>query len=160
MVVIGWATSQLRQVQSHIFNFTISLRGINMITKDLLRALREDINAALTTVGKKHGVNLAAANASFTSDSATFKLQVAWVGKGKGGKVQSTEERTIAQAEKDWEQQAKLWGFNPKMLGKTIKSNGKTYTIKGLMPRRRAYPILAQGTDGKLTLFKTSVLGK
>jgi hypothetical protein len=46
------------------------------ISKDLLAALRPDINAALKAVGLKHGVELEACNASFTLMNATYKLEV------------------------------------------------------------------------------------
>lgn len=45
------------------------------ITRDDLRDIRNDINAALASVAAKHGLRtLAAGNASFTGDAFTIKL--------------------------------------------------------------------------------------
>lgn len=51
------------------------------ITRDILKAIRGDIDAALAAVGEKHGVILKAGNASFSEANFTFKLE----GTIKGG---------------------------------------------------------------------------
>lgn len=46
------------------------------ITKDLLKQLRVDMNAALLAVAQKHGVSISTGNASFNAEQATFKVDI------------------------------------------------------------------------------------
>jgi len=45
-----------------------------MITKDMLKVVRSDINEALKSVGEKHGLSLELGSIKFTSESFDAKL--------------------------------------------------------------------------------------
>lgn len=47
-----------------------------MFDKDQVRAIRNDIDAALAAVAKKYGVAIGCGNARFTATTIDFKLQV------------------------------------------------------------------------------------
>jgi hypothetical protein len=111
------------------------------ITKDLLRALRVEIDAALAEVGKRHGVSLATGNASFTETQATFKLLVL-AGEGK---------TTVdARKEKLAEALAYLKVYYPKLdTTVTYMDRGRAYKITGYNGRSRVAPIIITRDDGK-----------
>jgi hypothetical protein len=44
---------------------------------------------------------------------------------------------------------AKLFGFEPDDLGKEFSFQGQSYTICGLKPKSRKYPVIAQSAGGK-----------
>lgn len=50
---------------------------MNKITNELVTTLRAEINAALEAVAEKHGLEIHAGNATYTSTSVTFKVEVA-----------------------------------------------------------------------------------
>lgn len=115
------------------------------ITRELLRTLRADIDAALAAVGKKHGVVLNAGNASFTPTSASFKLHAVLA---DAPKVDPDVE-----AADDWRALARRFQLEPDWLGKSFVSGGRPFTIVGLLPNRPKRPVLARGSNGKGYVF-------
>ena len=59
---------------------------------------------------------------------------------------------TIAGAEpqeaQDFRQYADMFGLKPDDLGRTFLDRGRRFTIVGLLPRSRSYPVLAQNDRG------------
>jgi hypothetical protein len=107
---------------------------MDTISKESLKQLRDDIDAALKAVGDKHGVALRAGNASYTATNATFKLEV------------STSFNRFCT----------LYGFKPENLGATFQNRGVTFTLIGLDRKSRKYPVLARNAkDGKTYKFDT-----
>lgn len=118
------------------------------ITKDLLKALRADCNAALAEVAKKHGVILQVGNASFSGETATFKLEVA-----KTDGATQGESIIVIKARDDWATYAPIFGMEAEWLGQSFRRSGSTYKILGVMPKRSKYPILVS-KDGKEILMQ------
>lgn len=107
------------------------------VTRDLLRVLRDELNAAIAPIAAKHGVALQVGNASFTPTTATFKLEVGILdGAPEGASTQ------VIKAQADWKRLARSFGLDPAWLGKSFSYAGVTATILGLMPKRTKYPIL------------------
>ena len=122
------------------------------ITKSKVQQLREDMNKALAAVGKKHGVTITAGNARFDDLSVTFKTE-AKVNSVAGGKP-------VAQAE--FERNARLVGLDPKDFGRVfIGASGVKFTVSGVKPRNRKYPVIATNARGVAYKFPVSaILGK
>lgn len=119
------------------------------ITRPLLKALRDEINAALEAVAEKHGIAIETGSASFTERTATFKLNIAIRGEGAEG-----ESAAVLKAAADWEARAILYGLKKEWLGDTFLYGAKPMVILGLMPKRSRFPILARDTStGKETLL-------
>src|SRR3982751_3226095 len=116
------------------------------ITKELLKALRADIDTALKAVGEKHGVLLRAGNCSFTEVSATFKLEAT------AGATSAADAATL-KAAADWKKNAVYFDLNPLWLGKSFTVGGKTYEILGLMPKRQKFPVLVKDEAGTQRLY-------
>lgn len=107
---------------------------ITKFDKPTLRALRADIDAALASVGAKHGIDLKAGNASFDATIATFKLNCSLL--SSDGKVETKE--MIA-----------LKAYYPALVGKQLSIGPKTHgTIVGFNRNAQKYPFLLQTPKG------------
>jgi len=123
-----------------------------VIDRNLLTALRKDIDAALASVAKKHGVTLETGSARFAETYATFKLNVALV--GKGGMAASKAAETF-------KLMASLWSMKASDLNKPVVlpwgNTGDTYDFVIVGARRKsAAAILCKGDDGKIWCYKPS----
>lgn len=104
-----------------------------VITRALLAQLKTEIDAAIKTVGDRHGIDLKAGNASFSDSNFALKIE----GVVKGG--ETGEAQTFLR-------NATRFGLSNDDLGKTIKLRGRGYTITGM---NRGGSILANRDDGK-----------
>lgn len=119
------------------------------ITRDLLKSLRPEIQAALTQIGKAHGLTIELGNATFNPTSATFKLLMV-------APTDSTAPGDSAQVQKaaaDFKTYAATYGLKADDLGRSFTHGGSSFVIKGLMPRRAKFPILCEKSSGKLILL-------
>lgn len=109
--------------------------------KFTLRILRVDIDAALASVGAKHGIDLKAGNARFTADSASFKLECSFL--NSDGKAETKE--MIA-----------LKAYHPDLVNKQLSiGRGITGTIIGFNTRAQKYPFLLQTPKGVYKISST-----
>lgn len=106
------------------------------ITPDLLKILRDDINAALAAVATKHQLaTLEAGAATYSADSFTFKLN----GLVAGGK---TEEEKAYEYLLQYQPEPKL-----PPLHTVIMINDKPFTVVG--KKARGEKIMVNDSDGK-----------
>jgi hypothetical protein len=110
------------------------------ITKDLLKSLREDINAALSDTAKKHNVTLRAANANYDPvlGTATFKLEVL--------ALDDTGEKRDIPAEL-FLKNAEMLGLRKNDLHKEITMSGRKFTVIGYKPKSRKNCILIKDSQ-------------
>lgn len=103
--------------------------------------LRQRLNETLAPLGQELHVALAAKNASYNREGtlATFKLEVAVI--DAAGKAESREAA-------DYKRLHALYRLPADGLGRTVNFAGLNYTILGLLPKSRRFPLLA-GRDGK-----------
>lgn len=114
---------------------------IGEFNKLTLRILRSEIDAALASVGAKHGIDLKAGNARFTADSATFKLECSLL--NSDGKAE-TKELTALKA------------YHPDLVNKQVSiGRGITGTIVGFNARAQKYPFLLQTPKGVYKITST-----
>jgi len=106
------------------------------ITKETVIAMREEINAALKTVGAKYGVILEAGNATFTELECTYKLIAT---------VRATADFDPQKA--IWEQNAPYVGLPKDAYGKSVRLNGTVYSICGYDTKARTNKILIAHQD-------------
>lgn len=109
------------------------------ISRPLLAALRRDMDEALRTVAAKHGLSISTGNASFSPTSATFKVIIAV------GEADANAKDIKAAA--DWKAYAASFGLKQEWLGEEFAQRGHTFRIIGLLPSRRANPVLARRID-------------
>ena len=118
---------------------------MEQFNRTALKQLREDLNKALEEVAAQHNIIVDVGNASFTSDTATFKLNL--IIKGEG--VENREDARVAKYEKDFNTYHNMFGIDKDVLGKTFKDRTKQFTILGLDTKKRKYPIIAKDQNGK-----------
>lgn len=122
----------------------------DQIDRPLLRALNADMEEALKAVAEKHGVSIDVGNASFTSQNATFKVQVAVIGKGGVADTREAQDFRIF---------ASSYGLSADDLGQTFPYGGKEYTIVGLSRKSSKYPIVCKRDNREARLPVESVIG-
>ena len=118
---------------------------IQQFDRQSLRALRVDLDQAMATIASKYGIQLSAGNISFTSETATIKVQLQVL--VKNGTV-------VTKEAKDFDRYKGLVGLGSLNVGDTIQLQGKEYTISGYKPRSKKSPVLVT-RDGRS--YKVSV---
>jgi len=120
------------------------------ITKDLLRLLRSDIDAALSAVGTKHGIQLKAGNVTFTDLNATFKLEVSTL--TEGGAAISKERANLLHLRQQL-------GLTEENLNQVIMVGGEAHVLDGYINTGREKPYqIRRLSDNKLYLIDYAVL--
>jgi hypothetical protein len=103
------------------------------ITKDLMRAIRIDVNSALVAVGQKHGVVLTLGNGTFTADNAHFKLNVAAV---------SSDGNVITKEAADLKLYQRTLGLTDAQLTQVFTLAGKAHVLCGFRRHATTNPFL------------------
>lgn len=116
------------------------------LNRDVIRDLRTEINAALAAVAAKHGLSMNAGNCSFTSTSATLKLEISTI--SATGEVIS---KTLAALRSN----AKWLGLTDDHLNATFQIAGHTYKLVGYNQRRYAKPFEIKCLDNGKTYITT-----
>lgn len=106
------------------------------ITKELLKTLRVDMDAALAAVAEKHGVSLKVGNCTFSADTFTFKVE----GIAEGG---VTKEAAY------YEMMAKFDKELPP-LNAVVKVCGQLFNVVGMRSRGKNTMVIKRVTDGKI----------
>ena len=115
------------------------MKKVTSFNRQNIRQINSELEAALKQVAEKYGLEVKLGNTRFTGDNFTTKVQVATVGEGG---ITMSKEAT------DFNRYKTILGINMD-LGQEFQRSGKTFTIVGLKPRSKKYPILAKCSDGK-----------
>jgi hypothetical protein len=97
---------------------------IEKFSKDNLRGLRPQIDAALSAIGAQYGITLKLGNARFSEFEATFKLECRIPGKVK-----------------DYSQELSFLGLPP--LGTGFKAQGREFIVSEHKPNAPKYNVVA-----------------
>lgn len=122
---------------------------IKSFDKQNLAMLRPEIDEALKTLGEKYGVSFSTGNARFSPQTSEFKLEVGIM--GADGKADT-------KASSDWKQLAPLYNLPVDALNKTFNFEGRTFTILGLLPKSRRFPVLVRTSAGKDFKYSTDMV--
>ena len=104
-----------------------------MMTKELIRTVRDEINAALAEVSRKHGLAIHAGNATYDTNAAMFKLVCSTV--ADGGRAMTPQASA-------YEKMAGICGWVP--LFSTVHFGTDEYTVVGYNSRKRTKPVLIE----------------
>jgi len=115
------------------------MKKVTSFNRQNIRQINSELEAALKQVAEKYGLEVKLGNTRFTGDNFSTKVQVATVGEGG---ITMSKEAT------DFNRYKTILGINME-LGQEFQRSGKTFTIVGLKPRSKKYPILAKCSDGK-----------
>ena len=117
------------------------------ITSKVLRDLRPEIEDALQGVAEKYGITMKLGNGHYGGLSGDYKLELT-----------TTGEDGETAVSRDFALYAERFGLRPEWYGKTFQSNGYTYTIAAIHPRKRKMPIGILRSDGSNRIMdETSV---
>ena len=105
-----------------------------------VRRIREEIQIALDGIEDTE-VKFTVGSASYSTNTATFKVEAATV--GETGEVHT-------KTSEDFKLYASRWGLKPEDLGKKVRISGKVMTIVGGKPRSKKYPIMVEDASGKI----------
>lgn len=115
------------------------MKKVTSFNRQNIRQINSELEAALKQVAEKYGLEVKLGNTRFTGDNFSTKVQVATVAEGG---ITMSKEAT------DFNRYKTILGINME-LGQEFQRSGKTFTIVGLKPRSKKYPILAKCSDGK-----------
>lgn len=113
--------------------------------------IQTDLVIKLKEIAKEHGISLRILKARYKQYQGTFFIQASIT--GSDGKVKTQEEQ-------DWNKYAEQWGLKKEWLGQSFVVNlsGKRYTIIGLLPNRRKYPVLTVTDRGRRIIHPISTV--
>ncbi len=113
----------------------MTTKHVNKIDRDVCKDIRSELDSVLASIGEKLGVSLRMGGGSFSSDSATFKLEV---------ELLSETGRPISKEETSLNQNHEFLGIPKEWLGAKLKDpqTGKIYYLRGYKVRSRKRPFL------------------
>jgi hypothetical protein len=117
---------------------------ITKLDKPTVKYLRERFKTAIKPLAKELGLAIDLGNCTFTANNCRFQLKVALL---------DTSGKAITEDADCFRSNAKLFGFEPDDLGRKFSFQGQPYTICGLKPKSRKYPVIARSANGKSYKF-------
>lgn len=127
--------------------------AIKQFDKKNLKALRQDMNAALKAIEAQYGIKINVGNASFSDNEVTFKTKCNTI--GEGGKAQTKEAN-------QWKMYAELNGVGQFSVGDRVELQGRIFTIEGWNTRARKSPVMIKevATGNSFKCPKGALMGK
>tara|TARA_B110000483_G_scaffold188920_1_gene224036 strand:+ start:276 stop:701 length:426 start_codon:yes stop_codon:yes gene_type:complete len=124
---------------------------ITKIDRNVCKNIRSELDAELTSVGKKLGVSLRMGKCTYANGSATFKLEVELL--SESGRPVSREERYL-------NENHELLDIPKEWIGAKLRdsSDGKLYYLRGYKVRSPKRPFIIEEV-GTGTRYVTSELG-
>lgn len=114
------------------------------LSKQTLPGIRQKLQEALGPIARELGLVAELGNCKFTSGNCTFQLKLAVVG---ADGIVHTRER------EDFMRLCGRYTLEPEDFGRKFRTGGREFTICGLLPKCRRYPILATRDDGAQVKF-------
>jgi hypothetical protein len=121
---------------------------IDKIDRNVCKDIRLELDAELSAVGEKLGLSLRMGRCSYTSNSATFKLEV---------ELLSATGRPISKEERYLNENHEFLGIPKEWLGAKLKDpkDGKLYHLRGYKARSPKRPFIIETVDGFDTYVTT-----
>ncbi len=118
-----------------------------------LRKINKRIESALAVVAKEFGIDIKTGSSYIKEegDTATTKVEI---------RVIDKDGNAFDEDAANFKVFAEEFGLKPEDLGKTFITNFIEYTITGLKPRNRKYPILVVNKKGKCYKFPSRLIQK
>jgi hypothetical protein len=113
---------------------------ITKLNKPTVKYIGKRLRAAVKPLAEELGVTMDVGNCTFQASNCRFQLKVA---------VLDPNGQPVTEEMECFKTNAKLFGFEPDDLGKEFSFQGQSYTICGLKPKSRKYPVIARSGNGK-----------
>ena len=114
--------------------------NIKQLDKPTVQYIRKRLEAALEPLAKELGVAVDLGSCTFQASNCRFQLKVA---------VLDPNGKAMTEKADSFRRSAKLYGFESSDLGREFVCQGQIYTICGLRPKSRKYPVVARSSNGK-----------
>ena len=115
-----------------------------------LKTIRADISAALASVEAKHDVTFDLGNIRFGDTNFRGKLECNAVADKNGKAVDPNKVK--------FEQNYFRFGLDKDAYGKTFSKAGRKYTVTGINPRAKKYPVKCTSPNGQVWKMPVSAL--
>lgn len=123
------------------------------VTKEMLKKLRDEVNAALRPIALSHGVVLAIKDGAYDWKRKSGKLALMV----RGLPTKADDINSLSDKE-TFKHYAPMYGFRPDDLGRRFVSHSRKMEIIGLDLRRKSSPIVTKDVDsGTVCHFGTEV---
>ncbi len=116
-------------------------KHVNKIDRDVCKDIRSELDTELASIGERLGVSLRVGGCRYSSDSATFKLEV---------ELLSEAGRPISKEETYLNQNHEFLGIPKDWLGAKLRdpADGKLYYLRGYKARSPKRPFIIETVDG------------
>ena len=114
--------------------------AIKQMDKPTVQYIRKRLQAVIEPLAEELGVAIDLDHCTFQTSNCRFQLKVA---------VIDSDGKPMTEDADAFRRNAKLFGFEPDDLGKEFIFQGQPYTICGLRPKSRKYPVIARADSGK-----------
>ncbi len=116
-------------------------KNIEKIDRNVCKDIRSELDSELASIGERLGLSLRMGGGSFSSDSATFKLEV---------ELLSETGRPISKEERYLNENHEFLGIPKEWLGAKLKdpTDGKLYYLRGYKVRSPKRPFIIETVDG------------
>lgn len=114
---------------------------IDKIDRNVCKDIRSELDTELASIGERLGLSLRVGGCRYSSDSATFKLEV---------ELLSATGRPISKEETYLKQNHERLGIPKEWLGAKLKDpqTGKLYHLRGYKVRSPKRPFIIETVDG------------
>ena len=113
---------------------------IKQLDKPTVQYIRKRLKAIIEPLAKELGVVIDVGHCTFQTSNCKFQLKVA---------VRDSDGKPVTEEADSFRRDANLFGFEPSDLGREFIFQGQPYTICGLKPKSRKYPVIARSGNGK-----------
>jgi len=113
---------------------------IKQFDKSTVQYITKRLQAVFTPLAKELGVMIDFGSCKFQTSNCRIQLKVA---------VLDPDGEPVTEEADSFKRSAKLFGFEPADLGAEFIVQGQTFTICGLRPKSRKYPVIARAGNGK-----------
>jgi len=119
----------------------MAVKKYEIINNNVCRQIRQEIDTLLEDYGKKKGLLIKLGRRLRYSDiSINGKIEIQLLGSGS---LEDLKRKQFAQ-------DAPRCGLKPEHLGREFTLNTKDFTLVGITPRRRKYPLQIEDENGKM----------
>ena len=122
---------------------------VTKLDRPTVKYIRKRLEAAVKPLAEELGVAIDLGNCTFKTSNCKFQLKFA---------VLDPDGEAITEESESFRSSAKLFGLEPDDLGKEFTYRRQSYTICGLKPKSRKYPVIARSDNGKDYKFACRVV--
>ena len=113
---------------------------IKELDRSTVKYIGKRLETAVTPLAEELGVAIDVGNCTFQASNCKFQLKVSVLG---------SDGEAMTEESESFRSNARLFGLEPDDLGKEFVFRGQSYTICGLKPKSRKYPVIARSGNGK-----------